>query len=411
MTDVGTTSTIQRPRMPFHRPDVLHLSPMYARLRSEVGPVAPVESFAGDPAWLVTGYEEARVAFSDPRFGFFVHADPPNAPRASDSIMHGRPFGDETFDIEAKRLRKLLSPSFTPKRLSLLSDWIQELTDQCIDDMAAAHAAHPDEPVDFHHYVGWRLPVLVIGALLGIPEDDRDDMMALSDRMGNILDEADAMAAMRELTASMTELVEVKRKNPGPDVISDLVAARDADPSLFQTRTVEEYAAGLVFPGHETTVARMDFGMLFLLAEPQWRDWLVEDPEGRIDATVEEISRLSANHNLGMLRWAVEDFEIAGQQIHTGDLIIISEPASNRDPAVWNDPERFDPTRERVPHLGFGIGPHVCLGQSLARAELRIVFPSVFRRFPDIRLGEPLEHLEIRDDRTGGGVERVLVDW
>jgi hypothetical protein len=105
--------------MPFRRPDVLHLSPIYAQLRREVGPVAPVESFAGDPAWLVTGYEEARVAFSDPRFGFFVHADPPNAPRASDSILHGRPFGDETFDIEAKRLRKLLSlPPTRPTRTS-----------------------------------------------------------------------------------------------------------------------------------------------------------------------------------------------------------------------------------------------------------------------------------------------------
>jgi pentalenolactone synthase len=112
-----------------------------------------------------------------------------------------------------------------------------------------------------------------------------------------------------------------------------------------------------------------------------------------------------------MLRWAVEDFDFAGVTIRKGDLVIISEPAANRDPSVWSDPEEFNPTREHVPHLGFGLGPHVCLGQSLARAELRIVFPSVFARFPGIRLGEPLQNLEIRDDRTGGGVDRVLVDW
>jgi cytochrome P450 len=411
VTDLRTATTIQRPRMPFRRPDVLHLSPIYAQLRSEVGPIAPVESFAGDPAWLVTGYEQARTAFTDPRFGFFVHDDPEHAPRASDSILHGRPFGDETFDLETKRVRKLLAPSFTPKRLKLLSDWIQELADDCLDELDAAHQRSRGEPVDFHEHVGWRLPVLVIGALLGVPDDMRDHVMELSDRMGNIEDEADAIAAMGELEEYMEGLVDAKRKNPGPDVISDLVKAHDADPSLFQNRSVANRAAGLVFPGHETTVARMDFGMLFLLNDPKWRDWLMADPEGRIDATVEEISRLTANHNLGMLRWAVEDFDIAGVTIRTGDLVIISEPAANRDPSVWSDPEVFDPSREQIPHLGFGIGPHVCLGQSLARAELRIVFPSVFRRFPNIRLGEDLNALTIRDDRTGGGVDRVLVDW
>jgi cytochrome P450 len=114
--------------MPFSRGDVLHISPMYTQLRSEFGPIAPVSSFAGDPAWLVTGYEEARTAFSDRRFGFYVHDDPEHAARASDSIMHGRPFGDESFEQQSNRLRRLLAPSFTPKRLKLLVEWIQRPT-------------------------------------------------------------------------------------------------------------------------------------------------------------------------------------------------------------------------------------------------------------------------------------------
>ena len=133
------------------------------------------------------------------------------------------------------------------------------------------------------------------------------------------------------------------------------------------------------------------------------------DPEGRKDDTVEEIARLTSAHNLGLLRWAVEDIEIPGVTIRRGDLVIISEAAANRDPKVWDDPETFDPSRKRMGHLAFGIGGHVCLGQSLARAELRTVFPSLFRRFPNIRLGEDLSNLRIRDDRTGGGVDRVLV--
>jgi cytochrome P450 len=408
MSDQGTT-TLQRPRMPFTRSDVLHIAPMYAQLRRDVGPVAPVASFAGDPAWLVTGYEEARTAFSDKRFGYYVHDDPEHAPRASDSIMHGRPFGDETFELQSNRLRRLLAPSFTPKRLKLLAEWIQELIDGCLDDMEAAFRATGGGPIDFHEYVGWRLPVLVIGALLGVPDDKRDHVMELSDRMGNIEDEPGAMAAMGELEQYMGQLVDAKRKNPGPDVLSDLVAANDADPDLFVITPLERYAAGLVFPGHETTVARMDFGLLYLLRDPKWRDWLMADPEGRTDDAVEEIARLTSAHNLGLLRWAVEDIDIAGVTIGRGDLVIISEAAANRDPEIWDDPETFDPSRVRHPHLAFGIGGHVCLGQSLARAELRAVFPSVFRRFPTIVLGEDLDQLSIRNDRTGGGVDRVLV--
>ncbi len=405
------TEILRRPRMPFSRTDVLHISPTYGQLRSQVGPVAPVSSFAGDPAWLVTGYEEARTAFSDRRFGYYVHDDPEHAPRASDSIMHGRPFGDETFEHQSNRLRRLLAPSFTPKRLKLLVEWIQQLTDACLDEMEAVHDRNPDEPIDFHDYVGWRLPVLVIGALLGVPDDKRDYVMALSDRMGNIENESDAFAAMGELEEYMATLIEIKRRDPGPDVISDLVAAHDSDPTFFTNSSIEHYAAALVFPGHETTVARMDFGLLYLLSDPKWRDWLMVDPDDRIGPAVEEIARLTSAHNLGLLRWAVEDIDIAGVTIKRGDLVIISEAAANRDPLVWDNPDEFDPSRPMSSHLAFGHGGHVCLGQSLARTELKIVFPSLFRRFPDIRLAEDLHDLEVRNDRTGGGVERVLVKW
>jgi cytochrome P450 len=251
----------------------------------------------------------------------------------------------------------------------------------------------------------------VIAALLGVPDDMREGVMALSERMGDIDHEPDAFAAMAELEEYMAGLIDVKRRDPGPDVISDLVAAHDADPMLFQNRSIEAYAAGLVFPGHETTVARMDFGMLYLLNDLRWRDWLADDPENRIGGTVEEIARLTSAHNLGLLRWPVEDIELAGVTMRRGDLVIISEAAANRDPKVWQNPEDFDPSREVVSHVGFGHGGHVCLGQSLARAELRAVFPSVVRRFPDIRLGEDIHNLSIRNDRTGGGVDQVLVRW
>jgi cytochrome P450 len=410
MTD--TLSALpEAPQLPFARADVLHISPLYAALRSARGPITKVTTSVGDPAWLVTGYEEARIAFSDRRFGYFIHDDPDSAPKAQASIIHGRPFGGSAIEEDMIRARRLLAPSFTPKRLKLLQSWIQELTDQCLDDMQAAYDADPTAPVDYHSLVGWRLPVLVIGALLGVPDEDRDRVMALSERMGDMVDEMDAIAAMGELEAYMATLIETKRANPGPDVISDLVAAYDADPDFFQHQTIEHYAAGLVFPGHETTVARMDIGLLYALDEPKWKAWLMEDPENRIDAFVEEVTRLTAAHNLGLLRWAVEDIDLAGVHIEKGDLVIISESASDRDPAIWDDPETFDPTRQTATNVAFGHGGHVCLGQSLARTELKIVFPSLFRRFPEIRLVGDVADLEIRYDRTGGGVDRVEVTW
>jgi len=406
-----TTATQPGPQLPFARADVLHLSPLYRELREQQGPVVRVTSPIGDPGWLVIGYEEARFAFSDKRFGYYIHPDPPNAPLASDSIMLGKPMGDTEYGQDQVKLRKLLVPAFTPKRIKLLNDWIQELTDGCLDAMQVAHDANPDEPVDYHAQLGWRLPVLVIGALLGVPREDFDYCIELSDRMGAIGNEPDAIAAMMELQEYMGRLADVRRANPGVDVISDMVAAEQADPGIFHDRPLEAHAASLVFPGHETTVARMDFGLLYLLNQPEWKDWLMEDPEGRIDATVEEIARLTSAHNLGLLRWAMEDIEIGGVTIGRGDLVIISEAGANRDPSVWPDPEVFDPTRETVPHVAFGHGGHVCLGQSLARAELRIVFPSLFRRFPDLRLANELGDYAIRNDRTGGGIDNVLVTW
>lgn len=406
-----TMRTEAGPQLPFARPDVLHLSPRYQELREQEGPVVRVTSPIGDPGWLVIGYEEARFAFSDKRFGYYTHPDPPNAPLASDSIMLGKPMGDTEYGQDQVKLRKLLVPAFTPKRVKVLNDWIQELTDGCLDAMEAAHDADPDAPVDFHQHLGWGLPVLVICALLGVPPEDREYCLDLSDRMGAIGNEPDAIAAMMELGEYMTRLAEVKRNDPGPDVISDMVAAERDDPNLFVDKPLAAHAAGLVFPGHETTVARMDFGLLYLLNEPRWKDWLMEDPEARIDATVEEIARLTSAHNLGLLRWAMEDIEVGGVTVKRGDLVIISEAGANRDPRVWPAPEVFDPTREGVPHVAFGHGSHVCLGQSLARAELRIVFPSLFRRFPDLHLANELGDYTIRNDRTGGGVDHVLVTW
>jgi cytochrome P450 len=222
------------PQLPFERPDVLNTSPLYKELRQQ-GPVVRVTTPTGDPAWLVVAYQEARTVFSDRRFGYFVHRDPKKASTVSDAAVNSAPLGGEAFDRDMARLRKLLVPAFAPKRMRLLVDWIQELTDDCLDDMQAARDAHPDQPVNFHALLGWRLPVLVIGATLGVPDEDRDYVITLSDRMGDLHGGAYAQAAVSELREYMRRLIDVKRKHPAHDVISDMVAAEEADPEFSRS--------------------------------------------------------------------------------------------------------------------------------------------------------------------------------
>jgi pentalenolactone synthase len=155
----------------------------------------------------------------------------------------------------------------------------------------------------------------------------------------------------------------------------------------------------------------MDFGLLYLLTNPEQRDWLVADIDARVGPTVEEILRLTSAHDHGLIRWASEDIDIAGVTIHAGDLVIIDDAAANRDPDVFDDPQAFNPQREKNPHIAFGHGAHVCLGQSLARAELRAVFSSTFRRFPDLRLAADIGDFEIDGSRVGGGVHSLPVTW
>jgi cytochrome P450 len=398
--------------MPFPRKGVLKISPLYSELRKQA-PVVPVTTPAGDPAWIVMAFREAKQAFSDKRFGYFTHPDPKNAPRLSDAALHSAPMGGLDFEFEVARLRKVLAPGFTPRRLKLLAEWIQELTDGCFDEMQAEHDRNPGKPVNFHDMVGFGLPVKVIGALLGFPQKDAPYVIGLSHRMGGVYNSTDALAAAGELQDYMKRHIEAKRRTGdlGPDVFSDLIRAEQQDPSFFSTFPLEYYAAGLVFPGHETTVVRMDFGVMYLLTNPHRRDWLMADPEERIDQTVEEVLRLTSATSHGLMRYALEDIEMGGFTIRRGDLVIISESAANRDPAMYDRPEEFDPTRKTLNHLAFGHGSHICLGQSLARLELRTMFLSLFRRFPDVRLAVNPDALEIDNAHIGGGVHHVPLIW
>jgi cytochrome P450 len=399
--------TAAAPRLPFDRPDVLEIAPLFEVLRRQ-GPVVAVTTPAGDPAWLVTGFDQVRSVFTDPRFGR-SHPAPEEASLLSDAAFLSRPQGDhDTEHTEHARLRRLLVPAFSANRIRRLAGHVQELADGCFDDMERARREHG--VVDLHEHLSFPLPVLVICELLGVPYDDRETFRVLSDRIGRMDIGAASDAALEEFAEYMSRLAARKRREPGQDVVSDMVRAQAEDPA-FGDDDLARLAAGLLFAGHETTSNRIDLGVLYLLTDLARRDELAADPEGRVHGVVEEILRLSAPGGLGVLRYARDDVELGGVTIARGDAVILSIAAANRDETVFPEPSAFDPGRKPNSHVSFAYGGWFCIGASLARTELRVVFGSLFRRFPGLRLAVGVDELRIRANRVTGGVDRVPVLW
>jgi cytochrome P450 len=403
------TVTESRPQLPFKRANAIDIAPLYGVLHRETAPVE-VLTPAGDPAWLITRFEQARQIFADPRFGR-SHPAPEQAAKVSDAAILNGPSGEyEQEQADHSRLRRLLVPAFSAGRMRKLGDHVQELVDARVDEMIATHDANPGQPVDLHALLSFALPVLVICELLGVPYEDREYFHDLSTRIGRMDIGAEAQAASDELREYMRRLAAKKRLDPQADVVTDLVKAQAEDPT-FSEEDMARLAAGLLFAGHETTMTRIDMGVVFLLADLARRDRFAADPEGQAQATVEEVLRMTASGDLGLLRYAHEDVEVEGVTIKRGDCVLLSSNAANRDPSVFSDPDEFDPTRSPNIHLAFGHGAHFCIGASLARTELRIALATLFRRIPGIRLAVTPDELDVRPGSIAGGLVSLPVTW
>ncbi|MFD2420301.1 cytochrome P450 [Amycolatopsis pigmentata] len=404
-----TGETTEPPQLPFNRPTLLDPAPAFAELRRRA-PLVRVRTPAGDLAWLVTGYEQARALFGDPRLGR-SHPDAAAAPALSDAAIMGGPSGNyDTEHADHARMRRLLRPAFSAKRMRALDDRVADLVAQCLDEVAAARSRAPHRPVDLHAHLSFPLPALVISELLGVPVTDREYFRDLSDRASRMGSGGDAATAIAEFHAYLGRLTAAKRARPAQDVLSDLVRAQADDPS-FTDDELAAMAAGLLFAGHETTVNRIDLGVLLLLANPARRDGFIADPAGQVTGVVEEILRMAAPADLGVLRYARTDIEIGGALVRQGEAVLLVPSAANRDPSMFTDPDAFDESRAPNNHLAFGHGAHFCIGASLARTELRTVFTALFSRFPTLRLAIDVHDLPVRTDQLTGGISELPVTW
>ena len=387
------------PQLPFDRANALSISSMFGTLRA-AAPITKVRTGTGDEAWLVTGYEEARRIFADGRFGR-SHPTPETAPRLSNSALLGGPSGDFATEKAAHdRMRRLLAPAFSARRMRALSGWVQQL----VDDLLGAMEEH-GPPVDLHAWLSVPLPVQVICELLGVPYEDRDHFRSIAAGMADLTDPARSAAAEAAMRDYSRGVIAAKRTDPGEDVYTDLGRAGLPDKQML------DIAAGLLFAGHETTVNQIDYGVLLMLGNPVQLAALRRDP-ALAPAAVEEILRLAAPSEHGLLRYAREDVDIAGVTIRAGEAVVLATVAANRDDRAYTDPGRFDLRRDSCnPHLGFGYATHYCLGANLARVELRAVFGTLFQRFPELRLAVPFEELVPRPANLTGGFTELPVAW
>ncbi|WP_163511122.1 cytochrome P450 [Fodinicola acaciae] len=400
------TTTEPLPQLPFTPgATVLDVPPAYRQLLADRR-ITKVRTTLGDVAWIATRYDDVKALFADPRLGR-SHPEPEKAAKISASAVLGGASGDyETEQRDHTRMRRLLTPAFSARRMNGLRPRVKGLVSDLLERMAAA-----GPPANLHESLSFPLPVLVICELLGVPYEDRERFRKWSGEVSNLLDEQLAQAALAEFYGYMVELIGRKRDDLGEDVISDLIRAEDE----WQVG-VEETAAlsvGLLFAGHETTMTRIDMGTTLLLSNPDQAARLRSDAS-LLPTAVEEILRLSGagGGGGGIPRYAHADIEIGGITIKAGEAVLLPPGVANHDESAFDDPDTFDITRKGgTPHLAFGHGAHFCIGASLARIELQEVFAQLLTRFPSLRLAVPVEELQLRTNTLTGGLQALPVTW
>jgi len=387
------------PRLPFAQPHPLRAGAELLALQA-AGPIHKVLTPVGDEAWLVTGYAEVRSLMDDERLGR-SHRSPQTAPRSRASALFGGPIGEFESEPQGhRRMRDLLQPLFSPRRLRTLQVRVQALTAERLDRLADT-----SQPADLHAVVAHPLPVLVICELLGVPYGDRDRFRVWVDAAAFADDIAESGAGMAALVDYGVGLVTEKRRKPGDDVISALCAHDDLDDVEIAVLTM-----ALLFAGYETTVTQIWAQSVQLLSDRARWQRLLEDP-ALIPKACEEMLRASLVGGVGIPRWARADISIAGVVIGEGDLVLLDPGSANHDPSAFPDPDVVDFDRLGAPHLSFGFGARYCLGAPLARMELTSVFAQMIPRFPDMRLAVDASALTINTDALASGLVQLPVTW
>lgn len=368
-------------------------------------PVSRLKMPFGLRGWLVTGYEETRtVLAADPQTfsNDFTHMIG-TAGVAADKDPGGLGFADPP---EHTRLRHLLTAQFTTRALARQAPRIGQIVDDALDEMQRIGTR--DGVVDLQQHFALPIPSRVIMELLGVDEADRADFHRLStERFSFANGAAASLDLIQESIEYLRRIVARQRVEPGDGLISAILREHGDDVGDIELAGL---ADGVLTGGLETTVSMLSLGALVVLQDPVTAQRLRTDDEAA-GPFVEEMLRYLSVVQVGFPRFARRDVTLGGKAIFAGDVVVPSLSAANRDARHAAGLDRADTSREPVAHLAFGHGIHRCVGAELARMELRMAYPALVRRFPDLRLATDADTLTYRDVSVVYGLESLPVTF
>ncbi|MCD7443208.1 cytochrome P450 [Streptomyces lincolnensis] len=371
----------------------------------EKTPLTKVRLWDGSEPWLVTRYADQRAVLGDLR----VSADPdsPGYPtKASPEGGEGKLSFIMMDDPEHARLRRMVTAPFAVKKVEALRSAVQRIVDDLIDGMLSRPG-----PVDLVEEFALPIPSLVICELLGVPYDDHAMFQENTKTMVRTTATPEERGvATRETAGYLAGQIAQRLAEPKDDLLSSIAGRVTAGEIDHQQAT--EMALLLLIAGHETTANMIALGTLALLQNPDQLALLrASDDPKFVAGAVEELLRYLHITHLGRRRAVTEDIEVAGQVVMAGDGVIMANEIANRDPEVFPDPDRLDLTRDARRHVAFGFGVHQCLGQPLARMELQVVYGTLYRRIPTLKLACALEDVKFKNDAFIYGVHELPVSW
>ncbi|XYH97103.1 cytochrome P450 [Sorangium sp. So ce1128] len=404
MTDDPTRSEPRPIPLPSARRHPFDPPPELGQLR-EQSAVHRLAYPDGHHGWLVTRHALVRKVLADPRFS--ARSELKRAPvlRPGADPFYGQPaLPGWLVDMDPPdhtRYRRLLSDRFSMRRMKELQPRIEQIVEEHLAEMERV-----GPPADLVESFALPVPSLAICELLGVPYEDRREFQHNSAVLFSLeVSAEEAAASMVKLTDFLRALVRQKRERPCDDLLSELAIRDDFD---------DEELAGLgvllLTAGHETSASMLGLGTFALLSHPEQLALLRDNP-ALVDNAVEELLRYLTIFQFGVPRTPLEDVVLEGHLIRAGESVTLSLPAANRDPRQFEAPDKLDITRPVRGHVAFGFGIHQCIGQTLARVEMRVGYPALLRRFPTLRLAVPSEEVVLSSDAGFYGVHRLLVAW
>ncbi|AVZ70966.1 cytochrome P450 [Streptomyces lunaelactis] len=370
-------------------PHIADVAVESARLRA-LGPLVHVELPGGVPAWVTTDYDTARTVLRHPLLSkemrYWRAWEDGEIPR--DWPLLGLIQGTAMLHCDGDahtRLRNLVAPAFSRERVAALRPRIQEIADQLLDELADTD---PAQPVDLRERFAYPLPMLVICDYMGVSGDASARLRAPIERLLTISTSEEMGAAVEESGRVLRELIDAKRAQPGPDLITALIRARDDDASRLSEQELVDNLFQVITAGHETSVNGITNTVHHLLKNPRQLA-LIREGTVPVSAAVEAGLGYASPVRYVLMRYTTRAVDISGVTVPAGEPVVVGLAAAGRDtgkcPVAGPAADTFD-IRANAEHLSFGYGPHFCPGSILARAEIEIALSSLFTRFPDLTL-------------------------